>query len=90
MRIKRHDNSYVMWLSADDTYKWAHRPNNRWPCSTMSGKRFVICVNSNGLYDLTMNGKSINNNIDIDGTELDACVSSHLPRTLRHLWPTWE
>ena len=92
MRIKSQpDNKgYTIWLSARDTYDWAHKVGAAWPCSTLADNRIVACVDSNGLYDLTVNGKSPNDHTDIDGSELDACIGDHLPKHLRHLWPTWE
>ena len=80
--------SYTMWLSAHDTYQWAHKAGASWPCSQLSNHQAVICVDSNGLYDLTIDdGKG---NQDIDGAELAACVSDHLPAHLHHLWPVWK
>lgn len=80
-------NGYVMKLSANDTYQWAHRVGASWPCSTLSGNRLVVIVDSNGLCDLTVNGKT---DCDLDGNELDAIVSDHLPDNHKHLWPTWR
>lgn len=89
MRIKAWpDNTgYSMWLSANDTYNWAHRPGKSWPCSQLSGKRLVVEVDSNGLCDLAIDGRT---DTDCDGSELDAIVDDHLPAYLRHLWPSWR
>lgn len=76
---------YVMKLSARDTYNWAHREGARWPCSDLSGNRCVVVVDSNGLLDFTLNGRDG----DCSGDELNAIVSDHLPKILRHLWPAW-
>lgn len=78
---------YTLWLSADDTYNWAHREGAAWPGSTLSGERVVVCVDSNGLCDLTINGKS---DQDCDSNELSALVTDHLTEDYRHLWPIWE
>jgi hypothetical protein len=78
---------YSLWLSANDTYRWAHRAGNSWPCSTLSGKRIALSVDSNGINYLTVNGKE---GVDVDENELTAIVADHLPKELRHLWPTWE
>jgi len=78
---------YTLWLSARDTYDWAHKPGARWPCSTLSDHRAMVQVDTNGLCDLTIDGKDEG---DIDGNELDAIVADHLPLALRHLWPCWE
>jgi hypothetical protein len=74
---------YTIWLSADDTERWA---GERWPCSELAGNRLVACVDANGLCDLAVNGQDA----DPDNTELEAMVSDHLPKPLRHLWPTYE
>lgn len=87
MRIQKNDDGYVMWLSANDTYNWAHKAGAGWPCSTLSDKRCVVTVDSNGLCDFNVNGRDDNDNID--GTELDAIVSDHLPNDLRQFWPVW-
>lgn len=89
MRLKRFTETggrvvgYVMWLSARDTYDWARKPEAVWPCSTLCDRAVCVQVDDNGLYEL--HGAD-----DIDGGELDAIVSDHLPADCRHLWPTWE
>ena len=87
MRILNNSTGYTLWLSARETYSWAHKPGAAWPCSTLADKRLVVVGDDNGLCNLTVNGKV---DEDIDGTELDACVADHLPAQFRHLWPTWE
>ena len=79
-------DAYVMWLSAQDTYDWAHRAGASWPCSTLSDRRLVVCANDNGLYDLLVDGRR---GEDVDANELEAVVTDHLPQKLRHLWPVW-
>jgi hypothetical protein len=87
VRIHKTAEGYTMQLSARDTYDWAHRSGAAWPCSTLSDHRVMVCVDSNGLCDFTLDGRTDG---DVDGNELDACVSDHLPKDLRHLWPVWE
>jgi hypothetical protein len=89
MRINRAPDrrGYTLWLSANDTYNWAHKPGAAWPCSALSGKRFVACVDSNGLCDFIVNGRSDFD--EVSGDELSACIADHLPADLRHLWPVW-
>ena len=59
MRIKRTDFGIQLWLSATDTYNWAHRPNNKWPCSVLSGHRLYVQFDeSHNLIDVTIDGKS--------------------------------
>lgn len=88
MRIRGDKTGYMMWLSRRDTYDWAHRPNKRWPCSTLSDKAVMVYVDRNGLCDLTVNGRGAPDSID--GSELDALVSDYLPPAFQHLWPTWR
>jgi len=38
MRVSRGDFGTKLWLSARDTYDWAHRPGASWPCSELSGR----------------------------------------------------
>jgi hypothetical protein len=91
MRIRRHEYGgqiigYAMWLNAWETYLWATRPHAAWPCSQARSNRLMIQVDSNGLCDFTVNGKDA----DMDGNELDAIVSDHLPDDCKHLWPVWK
>ena len=88
MKIKKYGSGYILWLSARDTDNWATRPNNVWPCSALRGKRLMVCVDSNGLYDLTVNGKYSPGYVD--GSEIDAIVSDFQPDDVKHLWPRWE
>jgi len=81
------DVGYTMWLSARDTWNWAHRPGHGFPNSTTSDHRLLIVVDANGLEDFAVDGRGDND--QIAGHELDAIVSDHLPAHLRHLWPTW-
>lgn len=77
---------YMLRLSACETGMWARRPHASWPCSTLKDRRLWVAVDRNGLYDYAVNGGQFNS---IDDTELDACVSDHLPADCRHLWPVW-
>lgn len=88
MKIRGYENSYTMWLSAQDTYDWAHKSGANWPCSQLSNRQAIVVVDSLGLCDLVIDGGR--GDQDIDGTELDACVGDHLPAEYRHLWPIWK
>lgn len=79
--------AYTMWLSAQDTYDWAHKAGAEWPCSVLSDRRLVVRVDSNGLYDLRVDGCRVE---DVDPHELEAIVTDHLPAECRHLWPAWS
>ncbi len=83
---KDHENQgYTLWLSTNDTHKWANRINAKWPCSQLSGHRIKVSVDDNGLYDFMLDGQPA----DIDSDELCACVGDYLPDDLQHLWPVW-
>lgn len=81
---------YQICLSAKETTAWARKPNATWPCSTLSGHRLMACVDSNGLCDLTIDGKFPSNPDVGSSGELEACITDHLSKDCRHLWPTWE
>jgi len=87
MRISERDNGYVMWLSARDTYAWANTPGTVWPCSKLAGHRCVIDVDRHGLCGLTFDGHQTGS---VNESELIAIVTDHLPKGLRHLWPSYE
>ena len=72
MRLKGKKGDCVIWLSANDTYDWAHKPGESWPCSTLSGRRLCATIQGDDLVDLTVNGKYAD---DIDGYELDAILA---------------
>jgi hypothetical protein len=75
MRIQDDGDSFALWVSADDTYNWANRINNAWPCSTLSGHRFACCFDRTGLVEFTLDGKQF---ADVDANEFNACVSDLL------------
>ena len=69
MRLKQDQGTgFTVWLSASDTYDWAPC----WPCSTLKDKRLKAEYDSNGLLDLTVNGKYPDS---IDASEMSAVVS---------------
>ena len=79
MRAKQTEHGTTVWLSAHDTYDWAHKPGAAWPCSTLSGKCLVVVFEANGdLVDVTVNGQGLSMMSDTDGHEFNACLSDHL------------
>ena len=57
MRIQHYPESTKVWLSARETYDWAHRPGAAWPCSVLSGHRLFAEFDRNGgLVDITIDG----------------------------------
>ena len=65
MRINKTDNGTRLWLSANDTYDWAHKSGASWPCSELSGHRlYAEFDKDNNLIDITIDGKYKNCSID--------------------------
>jgi len=85
MRIKKTSDGYTLWLSASDTYNWAHKPGACWPCSMLADKRLRVSVDSNGIYDLQIDGRDG----DCPADELQAVIADHLPADCRKYWPVW-
>lgn len=76
MRIHRTTNNIKIWLSANDTYKWANRKGCRWPCSELSGHRVFAEFEANGdLVDFAIDGKIG----DCDSTEFNAIMADFIP-----------
>jgi hypothetical protein len=50
VRIRGDLRFIQLWLSADDTYGWAHRPGERWPCFTLAHHRDHLNRNEDGVY----------------------------------------
>jgi hypothetical protein len=82
MRVRIHDTSVSLWLSANDTYQWAHN----WPYSELSSRRLYVCFDSNGLCDLAIDGR---NDIDVSANELNAITSDYLAKRLPRNHPCW-
>lgn len=78
MRVKDDGNAVTLWASRWDTEEWATRPGAAWPCSTLRGHRFCATFDSNGLLDLTVDGRYPSEHADIDGHELSAICADLL------------
>ena len=76
MRHIKTFNGRKIWASKRDTYNWANRSGNSWPCSTISGKSLFIETDKGDLIDLAVNGKQDKG--DIDGYELSAFINDIL------------
>jgi hypothetical protein len=72
------DSGVKLWLSSNDTYRWATRPNASWPCSQLSGNRLFAEFDKGGLVDMSVNGKSL----DVDANEFNAITSDFLATKL--------
>jgi hypothetical protein len=67
-----------IWLSANDTYNWAHKPGSSWPCSKLSGHRVFAEFASNGdLFDIAIDGKY---GKDCPSSEFNAIMDDFLKR----------
>lgn len=77
MRKQQDQHGSKLWLSASDTYSWAHKPGAAWPCSFLSGRRLFAEFDSRGdLVDLSIDGGR--GDQDCPSHELDAIVADYL------------
>lgn len=65
MRVERQGETIKLWLSASDTYNWAHKTGAGWPCSYLSGKRLFAEFDAGGLVDCAVNGE-FDGNLPVD------------------------
>jgi hypothetical protein len=86
MRLQDNGDSLALWVSANETYEWAHRTGSAWPCSELSGHRFSAAFDTNGLVDLTVDGRDGH---DVPGDELSAIVSDLLAERLPTTHPCY-
>lgn len=75
MRIQRTGKTVKLWLSANDTYKWARKPGAAWPCSFLSNKRLFAKFDAGDLVDYTINGKEAPN---VPADEFNAITSDFI------------
>lgn len=80
MRFQDSGSGFALWLSARETYAWAHRTGSSWPCSFLEGRRLFVGFDRNGLCDLTIDGGR--GDQDCPGDELSAIVADHAKRKL--------
>ena len=75
MRIEKSEQGTQLWLSANDTYNWAHKSGASWPCSVLSGHRLRAQFDKdNDLIDVTIDGGSK----DCPADEFNAITSDFL------------
>jgi len=58
-------DSVCLWASTRDTYDWATKTGAAWPCSTLSDRRIFAAFDSNGLYDIAIDGKDDTSDFDV-------------------------
>lgn len=75
MKVQISNGNIRLWLSADDTYDWAHKTGAIWPRSRLAGKRLFAEFDTNGLVDYRVNGRD---GIDIPSNEFNAITSDFL------------
>ena len=74
MRVQVNNCNVKLWVSANETYEWAHRVGKSWPCSQLSGKRLFAEFDGSGLLDIAINGRMT----DCDANEFNALTSDML------------
>lgn len=58
MRIQEYKGTIKLWLSAKNTYDWANRVDESWPCFQLAGKRLFAEFAPNGdLVDIAIDGQ---------------------------------
>ena len=75
MKVQCTAHNAKVWLSANDTYHWAHRTNATWPCSFLSGRRVFAEFDRHGdLVDMAIDGGRGDQDCPCD--EFDAIMAS--------------
>ena len=88
MRLKTDGAMIRLWLSANDTYEWAHKSGEVWPCSRLSGKAVYIEIekSSDNIIEIKVNGRVPGNRVIDDHSELYALVGDKL-KEANIVWP---
>ncbi len=77
MRIIKDGTTTKLWLSARDTYIWAHKIGAGWPCSRLSGHSLFAEFDKQGdLINIDIDGFGIN--IDCPADEFNAITTDFL------------
>ena len=81
MKVSKYGRSgetVQIWVNSQETYSWANRSGNSWPCSELSGKTVFVELHKGDLVDFAINGKTEN----VDATELNAFIEDMLEHTI--------
>ena len=78
MKITVYDKTVQLYANSDDTYRWANRSGNNWPCSELSGKALFVELCGGDLVDLSLTGGSEN----LPSHELNAFIEDMLEHTV--------
>lgn len=81
MRILTTESGDVkLWLSARDTYDWAHKAGAQWPCSFLADRRVFVEFDGRGdLVDVAIDGGR--GEQDCPADELNAIAADYLRRS---------
>lgn len=79
MRLTDDGTAFTVWISASETYSWAHRSGSAWPCSQLSGHRVRATFDTNGLLDYAVDGRDC---YDLDANEFNALIADHVGERL--------
>jgi len=88
MKTSIYENGVTVWLSARETYAWAHRRGASWPCSFLAGRRVVAQFDADGLWDLDIDGGR--GDQDCPSDELSACIADYLADRLPKDHPCYD
>ena len=77
MKVERHGNTVKVWLSANDTYDWAHRPGAAWPCSFLADKTLFAEFDDGDLVNYAVDGTT-GEDVDLPADEFDAITSDFI------------
>ena len=77
MRAMVTSDQVTLWLSATDTYRWAHQPSVGWPSSDLSGHRLVLMFDHCGLVDCSVDGFAGGGDVEFSSHELSV-MAQHL------------
>lgn len=75
MRLTDDGTAFTVWISASETYSWAHRSGSAWPCSQLAGHRVRATFDTNGLLDYAVDGRYHD---DLDCNEFNALIADHV------------
>lgn len=77
MIIDRHDKTVKLWLTAEDTRRWANRPGNVWPCSYLAGKTLFVEFCDGDLVDCIIDGE-YDEALNFNSDEFNAITSDFI------------
>jgi hypothetical protein len=82
-----YEHGVKLWLSARDTYLWAHKPGAAWSYSFLEGKSVFAEFDRHGLVDIIVNGGRGDQECPSD--EFNAIAYDHLKDKLAEDHPAY-